>query len=91
FDSKDIGVFHFSIGAGEAGVYGVELPDSIKPAKDSGAQVVLRYQDAYFNAGIAYPGSDYRLIVFGFPFETIVSRDVRHKIMSIILSFLTEQ
>lgn len=91
FDKQEIGAFHFSSGLGEAGVYGVELPDSIKPAKDSGAQVVLRYQDAYFNAAIAYPGSDYRLIVFGFPFETIVSREMRHKIMSVILSFLTEK
>jgi len=90
FEPQGIGTFHFSSGLGEHGIYGVELPDSIRPAKDSGAKVVLRYQDAYFDAGISYAGSDYRVVVFGFPFETIVSEQVRQELMSAILTFLAK-
>jgi len=86
---KQVGEFHFSAGIGENDVYGVELPDSLKPAKDSGAETVIRYEDAKFNAGIAYRGADYRVVVFGFPFETITSEEIRHKAMNSILEFLT--
>ncbi len=90
FDRAGIPGVHFSRGAGENGIYGVELPDSIQPAKDSGAQVLLRYKDAHFNAAIAYAGEQYRLVMFGFPFETITSAEVRESIMQTILSFLTQ-
>ncbi len=86
---EEVGEFHFSAGIGENDVYGVELPDSLKPAKDSGAETVIRYEDAKFNAGIAYRGVDYRVVVFGFPFETITSEEIRHKAMNSILEFLT--
>jgi hypothetical protein len=85
---EEIGEFHFSAGLGENGVYGVELPDSLKPAKDSGAQTQIRYDDAKFNAAIAYGGTDYRVVVFGFPFETITSAEIRHKVMNTILEML---
>lgn len=90
FDPQKIGIFHISSGVGENGIYGVELPDSLRPAKDSGAKVALRYQDAYFDAGVYYDGTDYKLVVFGFPFECIVSEQVRQELMSSILSFLTK-
>ena len=42
------------------------------------------------SAGIAYPGNDYRLLVMGFPFETITSAHVRQQAMKAILTFLTK-
>lgn len=86
---EHVSEFHFSAGLGENAVYGVELPDSLKPEKDSGAETVMRYEDAKFSAGIAYRGADYRLVVFGFPFETITSEEIRHKVMKSVLEFLT--
>jgi hypothetical protein len=84
-----VGEFHFSQGAGEDGTYGVELPDSLKPAKDSGAFSVIRYKDGGFSAGIAYAGANYRIVVFGFPFETITNGEIRSRVMGGVAEFLT--
>jgi hypothetical protein len=88
---EPIGEFHFSRGTGEDGLYGVELPDSLGPAKDSGALTILRYKDGGFSAAIAYRGLDYRLVVFGFPFETITGSEIRHEVMASVLRFLTSE
>ena len=42
------------------------------------------------SAGIAYPGKDYRLVVMGFPFETIASTQVQQQAMKAILTFLAK-
>jgi hypothetical protein len=91
FDGIDMASVHFSQGVGEKGIYGVELPDSLRPAKNSTALPVLRYEDAYFNAAIAFDGPVYKTVVFGFPFETIINDTARTQIMARILDFLVKQ
>ncbi|GAB4320387.1 MAG: xanthan lyase [Candidatus Sumerlaeia bacterium] len=77
---------HFSAGLGEDGVYGVESPDSINPAPKSKAFAVLRYADGGFCAAIA-AREPHKVIVFGFPFETIVGEQTRAEVMKQILEF----
>ncbi|MBO4556998.1 MAG: N-acetylmuramoyl-L-alanine amidase [Bacteroidales bacterium] len=53
--------------------YCVESPDGILPDKSS--FTVCRYTDSGISAAVAYKGTDYRCLTFGFPLETITSRD----------------
>ena len=91
---KDIPDFHFSSGTGEDGIYGVELPDSLKPAeKPRGAtefeksETIFRYKDDGWSAAVAMK-EPRRLVVFGFPFECICGKDTRSAIMKEILKYL---
>ena len=55
--------------------YCVESPDGIAPAKN--AFTIMRYADSGISAAVAYRGSDYRCICFGFPIETLTTqRDI---------------
>ena len=66
-------------------IYTVESADAIDPAK--GAKTILRYSENRFSAATAYFG-DYSVVVFGFPFETIVDETWRNKMMeAVIFSF----
>jgi hypothetical protein len=67
-------------------MYGVESPDAIGPA--NGAKLVLRYTENQFGAATAFKG-EYGVVVFGFPFETIVGADKRNEVMRAVVSFLT--
>lgn len=64
--------------------YTVEAPDAINPI--NGSSVVLRYAENLFSAGVAYKGA-YRLVAFGFPFETITNKNQRDQVMRAILNF----
>jgi hypothetical protein len=66
-------------------IYNVEAPDAIAPA-NSDAKVILRYSENQFGAGVAYKGN-YRIICFGFPFETIETQTMRNKIMKAVLDY----
>ena len=68
-------------------IYNVEAPDALAPA-NSDAKVILRYSENQFGAGIAYRGN-YRIICFGFPFETIETPQARDLIMQSILKYLS--
>jgi hypothetical protein len=64
-------------------IYTVESPDAIDPV--AGAKTILRYSENRFSAAIAYFG-EYSVIVFGFPFETIVGEDSRNSVMKAVIS-----
>jgi len=66
-------------------IYRVESPDAINPEKD--AQTILRYSENGFSAAIAFSGK-YNLIVFAFPFETIIGIKSRDAVMRSILNYL---
>jgi len=65
-------------------IYAVETPNAIAPVKS--AETILRYKENYFSAAIGYKG-DYGVVVFGFPFETILKTDVRNEIMKMIIKY----
>src|SRR3972149_1435614 len=66
-------------------IYAVETPNAIAPVKS--AETILRYKENYFSAAIGYKG-DYGVVVFGFPFETILKTDVRNEIMKMIITYV---
>jgi hydrogenase maturation factor len=66
----------------------VNYPDQI--AAMGGSQVILTYEGGIGGgAAIQYQGS-YRLVHFGFPFESIDSRESRRAVMNNVLSFLLQ-
>jgi len=67
-------------------IYQAEAVDAIDPV-DSLATTILRYGDNYYSAAVAYDG-DYRHVVMGFPFETILEKGDRHLLMEAVLKFL---
>jgi hypothetical protein len=94
---KDLPAFHVSQGIGEDGIYGVELPDALKPAvppekvKDfETSETVFRYKDNGWSAAIAMK-KPRRLVVFGFPFECIVGAEKRFIVMKQVVDYLLQQ
>ena len=77
----------FTTAIGEP-LYRVEAPDALEPAGD-GAMRIYRYQDTSMSAGVAYDGEQ-KIVVLGFPFETIIGSSDRARIMGEIMNFLTE-
>ncbi len=69
-------------------IYTVESPDAIDPAE--GAKTILRYSENRFSAATAYFG-DYSVIVFGFPFETIVNEGRRNQTMKSVLNWFNRK
>jgi hypothetical protein len=67
-------------------IYCVESPEVVRPA-GQGASTAMRYRTTNQGAAIAYKGK-YRTFVAGFPFETIIEREERDKMMSEVLNFL---
>ena len=67
-------------------IYCVESPEVVRPAGD-GASTAMRYRTTNQGAAIAYNGK-YRTFVAGFPFETIIEREERDKMMCEVLKFL---
>ncbi len=66
-------------------IYAATSPDAI--GKFGGSSTILRYSENQFSAGTAYK-SNYGVVVFGFPFETILGQKERDEVMSAVLSFL---
>ncbi|NWF88023.1 MAG: N-acetylmuramoyl-L-alanine amidase [Ignavibacteriaceae bacterium] len=65
-------------------IYAVEAPDAIMPS--NGGEVILRYKENQFSAAVGYKNS-YGVIVFGFPFESIIKPEVRYEIMRQIIKY----
>ncbi len=63
-------------------VYKVEAPDAIEPTKE--AETVLRYSENKMSAGV-FLKRDYKVLVLGFPFESIQSEEERSSVMKAIL------
>ncbi len=66
-------------------IYRVEAPDGIEPVGE-GAKSIFRYAANNVSAATAFSGS-HRSIVLGFPFETIVSKEKRDKLMKQIMYY----
>ncbi len=66
-------------------IYTAESPDAIEP-NDSLAITLLRYAENNTSAAVAYAG-DYKLVLFGFPFETVLNEKKRTLIMQKVLEF----
>ena len=67
-------------------IYCVESPEVVRPA-GNGAYTVMRYRTSNQGAAVAYNGK-YRTFVAGFPFETILEREERDRMMTEVLKFL---
>ena len=68
-------------------LYKVESPDAIE-AFGPGSKTILRYLENNTSAAVAHTG-EANIIIFGFPFETIVTEKSRDEIMLAILNFFT--
>jgi len=66
-------------------IYTVEAPDAIEPA-DSLAHTIFRYKENNMSAAVAYNGP-YKVVIFGFPFEVILSKEARNKTMQGVFDF----
>lgn len=67
-------------------IYAVEAPDCIIPSGEN-AKTIIRYSENEFSGGICYSGS-YNLIIFAFPFETIINERYQNLLMKKIISVL---
>jgi len=65
-------------------LYRVSSADAINPV--NGSRTLFRYQENKFSAGIAYSGN-YRLLLLGFPFESILAGSQRDHLMQAILNY----
>ena len=66
-------------------IYAVEAPDALYPA--GGGEIFLRYLENHFAAGVGYK-KNYGVVVFGFPFETILDEVTRNNLMKHIIDYL---
>ncbi|MGB8357839.1 MAG: xanthan lyase, partial [Bacteroidales bacterium] len=70
-------------------VYAAEAPDAVEPA-DKGSFTAFRYSENNTSAAVIYRGKP-RIVVMGFPFETIISAEERDEFMKQILNFLKDK
>ncbi len=70
--------------------YPVESPGCIAPA-GRGAFIAMRYATNNQSAAVGYNGEDYRVMIMGFPFESILSEQERNSLMRGVLDFLNEK
>ncbi|MCL5028254.1 MAG: N-acetylmuramoyl-L-alanine amidase [Bacteroidetes bacterium] len=66
-------------------IYAATAPDAIDQI--NGSKTILRYKENQFPAATAYKDK-YGVVVFGFPFETILERNVRDEVMKTVLNNL---
>ncbi|MBG0859472.1 MAG: hypothetical protein IQL11_08200 [Bacteroidales bacterium] len=78
------GIFKFNTGLSES-IYQVEAPDAIEPS-GRGAICSFRYSENNSSAGIAFRG-DYKIVILGFPFETITGEEQRNRLMKQVLNY----
>jgi hypothetical protein len=70
-------------------IYAVESPDAIVPVGQN-AYTIMRYSQNNNSAAVAYLGKDYRVVVCGFPFETLATEAMQQQFMQQIIDFLTK-
>lgn len=66
-------------------IYKVEAPDEIGPI--NGSEVLLRYNENEFSAAVGFKEGR-GVVVFGFPFETIIDEAKRNEIMKAVIDYL---
>ncbi|MDA3872201.1 MAG: fibronectin type III domain-containing protein [Candidatus Marinimicrobia bacterium] len=67
-------------------IYKVESPDGIEPADSSTAKTIFRYSQNNVSAGVGYNGN-YKTVILGFPFETIINEKSRDQLMESVFDF----
>jgi hypothetical protein len=82
------GKFSFNTGCSPS-IYTVEAPDAIEPA-GKGALCSFRYDENNASAGVVYNGTN-KIVILGFPFETIINEKQRCQLMDEILRFLMKK
>ena len=75
-------------------LYMLQAPDAILPAQP-GSETSLSTFTAFAygsgaSAGVAWRGSNARVIAMGFPFESISGAEIRAQVMKALVSFLTD-
>ena len=70
-------------------IYSVENPDGIQPADKFGA-TFLKYSDNGVPAAVAYTGTGYKVVSFGFPLETVKDESVRDVLFEKSLEFINK-
>jgi N-acetylmuramoyl-L-alanine amidase len=76
----------FTFDDGTHGEYDCNYPDQIAPL--GGASASLAYSGGGGGtAGIQYGGAEFKVVTFGFPFESIVEEPARNETMADILTF----
>lgn len=69
--------------------YVCEAPDAFTPAgKDS--YTIFRYPQTSISAAVAYPGKNYKTVVFGFPIETLKTQDQIDKLIGQTINFFNK-
>ena len=82
---SDVGTFDFDPASGAP--YEASRPDRLSP--QPGAGRILTYVGGDGGgAGIQYDAGTYRVVMFGFPFETIGSEAVRTDVMQRVMAYL---
>jgi hypothetical protein len=85
YAKKDFsGTLNFNTGYSRD-IYSAEAPDAIEPS-GKGAVCSFRYGENNASAGVAFRGN-YRAVLLGFPFETILSEVQRDQLMKQILNY----
>ncbi len=69
-------------------IYTVEAPDAIEPVGEN-AITAFRYNENNTSAGVVYNG-DYKVVVLGFPFETIKDESKHAELMQQMLRFFED-
>jgi hypothetical protein len=69
-------------------LYHVAAPDAITPAR--GGTLLLRYPENNFPAATGFRG-DHSVVVFGFPFETILGEAMRAQVMGAVLGYVLKK
>lgn len=74
-----------------ADCYAVESPDSFYSADAKKGATFMRYSENNLVAGTVFDNSNYRTVVIGFPFETILDGGKRTDLMNQILNFFDKK
>ena len=69
--------------------YLCEAPDAFVPAGDD-SYTIFRYPQTSISAAVAYPGKDYKAVIFGFPIETLKEQSQIDTLIAQVLNFLTK-
>ncbi len=68
-------------------IYKVEAPDAIEPS----GKAITAYRYSENNASAIVYNMESKILIMGFPFETIIDRDQRNRFMKEILKAFTEE
>jgi hypothetical protein len=80
------GLSNFAFDTGRGVTYAVDYPDQLNTVSSSSVSLVYSGGSGG-NAAVEYKGT-FKVVNFGFPFETILGQSTRNEVMQRILNFL---